>query len=200
MALERAIRDLREESERQGTPLPIRIKTVLHALNYRSMPEMAAWTVRVGANSVDIRPVVRWSPETYSTLWIGPNQIAELSAVIAELIQQRRAGLPIATTEDQLMTIPDHFLGRKIPPAFQRCRAGLRNYFISATGDVKVCGYFAAIGNVRDQEAKAIWDGEEARLRRQQTVECERGCPDGCFTKRPLLQDDRASEFNPQKQ
>ena len=96
-AIERAIGALREEGERQGRPLAIRIKTVLHSLNYRSIVDMAAWTVRVGASCVDIHPVVRWSPETYSDLWIGPDQMAALSAVVAELIQQRGRGLPIVT-------------------------------------------------------------------------------------------------------
>jgi radical SAM protein with 4Fe4S-binding SPASM domain len=193
-AIERAIGALRDESERQGTTLAIRIKTVLHALNYRSMPDMAAWAVRVGASCVDIHPVVRWSPETYSYLWIGPDRMVELSAVIAELIQQRRARLPIVTSEDQLRSIVDSFLGHEMPPATGRCRAGLRNYVIGSTGDVKVCGSFAPIGNVREQEARAIWASEEARRRRQQTVECKRGCPVGCYTKRPMADMiDRAS-------
>jgi radical SAM protein with 4Fe4S-binding SPASM domain len=187
-AIERAIGALREESERQGRRLAIRIKTVLHALNYRAMLDMAAWTVRVGASCVDINPVARWSPETYSDLWIEPDQMVELSTVVAELIQQRRVGLPIATSETQLRTIPDHFLGRKTPPHFEQCRAGLRNYFIGPTGDVKVCGEFAPIGNVREQEARAIWHGDEARIRREQTAECTKGCPSGCYTKRPIAQ------------
>jgi radical SAM protein with 4Fe4S-binding SPASM domain len=187
-AIERAIGALREASAKQGTRLAIRIKTVLHALNYHSMPDMATWTVRVGAACVDINPVNRWSPETYSDLWIGPDRMAELSAVVAELIQQRRTGLPIVTSEDQLKTIPDHFLGRKISPPTGRCHAGLRNYFIGPSGDVMVCSDFAPIGNVREQDARAIWQGDEARLRRQQTVECKRGCPVGCYTKRPIAQ------------
>jgi MoaA/NifB/PqqE/SkfB family radical SAM enzyme len=187
-AIERAICALREESARQGRRLPIRIKTVLHALNYRSMVDMAAWTVRVGASCVDIRPVWRWSPETYSELWIGTDQMAELSAVIAELIRQRRAGLPIVTSEDELRIIPDHFLRGETPPRTEQCRAGLRNYFIGPSGDVTVCGYFAPIGNVREQEARAIWQGDEARLRREQTAACSKGCASGCYTKRPLAE------------
>jgi radical SAM protein with 4Fe4S-binding SPASM domain len=112
--------------------------------------------------------------------------MAALSAVVAELIQQRRMGLPIVTSEDQLRAIPDHFLERKTPKHTERCRAGLRNYFIGPSGDVKVCGDFAPIGNVREQEAKAIWHGDEAQLRRVQTAECQKGCPAGCYMKRPL--------------
>ena len=186
--IERAIGALREESARQGTPLTIRIKSVLHALNFQSMSDMAAWTVRVGASCVDINPVARWSPETYSNLWIEPDRIAELSTIVDELIRQRRAGLPIVTSERRLSTIPDHFLEREIPPHYDQCRAGLRNYFIGVTGDVTVCGSFAPIGNVRDQEARAIWYGEEARLRRRETVDCATKCAFGCYTKHPINQ------------
>jgi MoaA/NifB/PqqE/SkfB family radical SAM enzyme len=187
-AIERAIGAVREESARQGKPLAIRIKSVLHALNFRSMSDMAAWTVRVGASCVDINPVVRWSRETYSELWIGPDRIAELSSIVDELIRQRRAGLPIVTSERRLSTIPDHFLERAIPAHYERCRAGLRNYFIGSTGDVSVCGFFAPIGNVRDQEARAIWYGEDARLRRRETVDCSKKCAFGCYTKHPISQ------------
>jgi hypothetical protein len=55
------------------------------------------------------------------------------------------------------------------------------------TGDVKVCRDFAPIGNVRDQETRAIWEGEEARLRRKETVECETRCAFGCYAKHPIV-------------
>ena len=52
------IQKLRDASRELGVDLPIRIKPVLSALNFRAMPELVTWSIEQGATSIDIQPVL----------------------------------------------------------------------------------------------------------------------------------------------
>jgi hypothetical protein len=50
----------------------------------------------------------------------------------------------------------------------------LRDSIIRTNGDVEVCFYHTAIGNIKEQSAREIWYGTKADEIWRQTVECER--------------------------
>jgi MoaA/NifB/PqqE/SkfB family radical SAM enzyme len=185
-SVEKAIGALRDEQERAGKRFPIRIKPTVHVGNFRSMPAMVEWVRRVGADTLDFEPVRPWAPEVEKDLWIGPELLDELRAVMKELAALKRNGAPIETSEHRLLGMPNHFAGKNIEPEVTPCRVGLRRFDIGPNGDVSTCWFFEPIGNVRRQSAREIWQGAVAKLRREETVACTRACAFSCLAQKPL--------------
>jgi MoaA/NifB/PqqE/SkfB family radical SAM enzyme len=184
--IERAIACLHEEQSRQGVFFPIRIKATLHAENFRVMPGMVEWLRRVGASTVDFEPVRHWSPEVDQRLWIETEHLEELGRVVEELLRQKLSGAPIETSAHRLSSLPAHFARLPIVPEVTPCRIGLQDYHIRPNGDVLVCWFMEPIGNVRRQQAQAIWEGALAQARRLETVTCTKACAFSCQAKKPL--------------
>ncbi len=185
--IERAIHALCAEQERTAQRFPIRIKTTIHAWNYRSMPAMAEWVARVGASTVDFEPVRRWTPEVDNDLWVEQDQINDLKEVMEELVSQKRDGQPIETSEHRLLGMPDQFSGRgSVAPEVTPCRVGLRRFAISTNGDVTTCWFFDPIGNIVGHNAREIWTSPAAAIRRQETVACKKACAYSCMAQKPL--------------
>lgn len=184
--IERAIEGIRNEQQRTGRRFPIRIKPTVHRMNYRSMPSMAEWAKRVGADTVDFEPVRRWTPEVDRDLWIGPDHIDDLRTMVQELVAQKQSGAPIETSTHRLFGMPDHFGTGFVEPEVTPCRVGLRRFAIAPNGDVSTCWFFDSIGNVAQHSAREIWLSAEARLRREQTVACQKACAYSCMAQKPL--------------
>jgi radical SAM protein with 4Fe4S-binding SPASM domain len=177
-----------EERARQGATFPIIIKPVLTALNFRDMPDLVEWTKAMGASCVYAQPVIRMTPETYDELWIKEPELPELERMVQHLIEMRRAGEPILTSELVLSLMPDHFRQKKAPAEAMPCLVGLRNFSIAASGDVYVCNhFFPAIGNLKTQTVREIWYGAKAREVRKQTVACQRLCLGSCVSQKALM-------------
>jgi MoaA/NifB/PqqE/SkfB family radical SAM enzyme len=63
----------------------------------------------------------------------------------------------------------------------------MRNFFIRTNGDVEVCVMgFPVIGNVKNQSAREIWYGSQAREVRKGTVTCEKLCLITCLSQKTL--------------
>jgi radical SAM protein with 4Fe4S-binding SPASM domain len=177
---------LAAEQAVQNVSFPIIIKPTINAENFRLLPELVEWAGRLGATSVHFQPLERWTPETYDELWIGPAQLADFERVIERLLAMKREGAPILNTERSLGMLGAHFREEKAPPDMLPCVVGMRNYFIGPDGDVKVCGFFPPLGNVRTQPAREIWHGQQAREVRRQTLECQSLCLATCTSQKTL--------------
>ncbi len=175
-----------QERERAGLNFPIIIKPVVHRLNFRTLPEMVNWVPETGASTINFQPVTHWTKETYDELWIEEDDLDELQAIADRLVQMKRTGAPIMNSEVILQHWTNHFRGEKAPASLRPCRVGLRNYFIRTNGDVELCYFYEPIGNVKHQSAREIWAGEEARIRRQETVACDKLCLFTCLSQKSL--------------
>ena len=185
--LRQAMVKLHEEQARQGVRFPLIVKPTVTAVNFRDLPRMARWAPEVlGATLVNFQPIDRWTRETYDELWIEPAQLPALREVVAELIELKNAGAPIMNSVTSLKLWESHFKEEKAPPSAMPCRVGLRNFFIRSNGDVEVCWYWPPIGNIKDQTAQAIWQGQEARKRREETTQCDRLCLFSCLSTNTL--------------
>jgi MoaA/NifB/PqqE/SkfB family radical SAM enzyme len=176
--LSQGITLLLQEQEAQGVYFPLIIKPTVNALNLSLLPDLVVWAQQMGATAVNFQPLDRLTPETYDELWVEAGQLAELEAVIERLLHMKQQGAPILNSEQSLKLWLSHFQEVKALPEGMPCRVGLRNYFIRANGDVKLCAtpHYPAVGNVKDQSAQEIWYGEKAQAVRRQTVSCDRLC------------------------
>jgi len=180
------IERLAAEQTAQKISFPIIVKPTISAKNFHLLPEIVTWAGRIGATSVHFQPLERWSQETYDELWIGPLLAADFERIIERLLALKREGAPILNNEQSLRMLGAHFREEKAPREMLPCVVGLRNYFIAPDGDVKVCGFFAPLGNVRTQSAREIWHGRQAREIRRQTLECQSLCLATCTSQKTL--------------
>lgn len=181
--LSTAIPRLREEQRHQGVHFPVIVKPTVTSANFRALPKLANWATReLGATVVNFQPVDRWTKETDEELWIEENNHEELQAIANELIAMKRNGVPIMNSELTMGFWVKHFRNEKAPAEAMPCRIGLRNYTIRTNGDVEVCWYWPAIGNITRQSAEDIWKSAEARKRREETIACDRLCLFSCLS------------------
>ncbi|KJV06246.1 radical SAM protein [Methylocucumis oryzae] len=189
-SLERITKQLKmliEERNKKNQTFPITIKPVVHASNLHILHEIPKWAQALGATAVNFQPIDRWTDETYSELWVNEDRFSELQTVVENLLEQKKAGMPILNSETTLKLWPAHFREEKAPSTVGACRVGLRNYFIRTNGDVEVCWYYSPIGNVKRQTAREIWESEDARLRRKETTSCDRLCLFTCLSQKTIL-------------
>ena len=143
------IQQIRREQRKLRCHFPIIIRCVINALNYRLLPEMVAFTQRIGANSISFQPLTAETQEGRTELWINHDQCSELDDVINQLLSLKPQGAPILNPDMQLAMVPNHFRGELAPLPLRPCKIGLRNLHITSNGDVKLCVEYPPIGNIR---------------------------------------------------
>jgi MoaA/NifB/PqqE/SkfB family radical SAM enzyme len=180
------IEALTRAKARHGVDFPIIVKSVVHKLNFRQLPDMVDWIRGIGATAINFQPVEQYTDGAKDEFWIGPEDLGELITVRDRLLDMKRHGAPILNTELLLSLWPNHFRREKAPREAMPCRIGMRNYFIRSDGRVEVCWNFPPIGNVRTQTAREIWYGKEGSERRKETVACETLCLFTCLSQKNL--------------
>ncbi|MEG4286786.1 radical SAM protein [Microcoleus sp. A006_D1] len=185
--LSKGIVYLREEQEKQNVLFPINVKPTINRLNFRHLEEIVTWAKGIGATTVNFQPVNRWTPETYSELWIEEADREEFSQVIERLIEMKKNGAPIMNSDEVLRLMVPHFQEEKAPDSTRPCRVGLRNYWIDTRGDVKLCDEYPVIGNVKEANAREIWYGEKAQEVRRDTLNCGKLCLITCVSQKTIL-------------
>lgn len=185
--LSKGISYLREEQEKQNVLFPINVKPTINRLNFRHLEEIVTWAKGIGATTVNFQPVNRWTPETYSELWVEEEDREEFSQVIERLIEMKKNGAPIMNSDEVLRLMLPHFQEEKAPDSTRPCRVGLRNYWIDTRGDVKLCDEYPVIGNVKEASAREIWYGEKAQEVRRDTLNCGKLCLITCVSQKTIL-------------
>ncbi|MGF1482391.1 MAG: radical SAM/SPASM domain-containing protein [Cyanophyceae cyanobacterium] len=189
----RGIGFLREERKRLGLNFPIRIKPTIHKHNFRYLPELVEWTQCIGATTIDFAPVRPWTSEVKTELWLNDEAEQEtFKQIIDTLIDMKRKGAPIETSEAKLRSFLDHFLGNQVYHGASPCRVGMRDYHIQPNGDVICCWFYPAIGNAKENSAREIWQSSRARQLRAQMVACTKfgslDCANSCLAHKTLGQ------------
>lgn len=194
--IETGLRRLRREKVLRGQSFPIRIKPTITRLNFRTLPKFAEWLPKVGADTVDFRPVHSvgfWTPSLRKTLWPDSQEIEELREVIEILIAQKQAGAPIETAVDVLRSFESQFMGRVVRPSSPGpCMVGARDLTIKANGDLSTCWEYPPIGNINDGSLRDLWRSQQGRRNRAETLACPRvggDCANTCLDHRSLKED-----------
>ncbi|WP_165219413.1 radical SAM protein [Aquisphaera insulae] len=184
--LSSGIKNAREAREKVGADFPIIIKTTVGKKNFRYLPEMVDWTKNIGATAMNFQPMDRWTPETYEELWVEEDELEDLQKVVDTMLDLKRKGEPIVNSDLVISLMVDHFREKSAPPEAMPCRVGMRDFFIRTNGDIEVCFFFPAIGNIKEASAREIWYSPKAREIRKQTVECDRLCLYTCLSQKTI--------------
>jgi MoaA/NifB/PqqE/SkfB family radical SAM enzyme len=180
----RAIALVREHAANSGSHVPILLKPTVTRLNVAEMPALVSLARSMGC-SVLLQPVSDWGTPETPKLWI--EDLANLRAVIAELVALQRTGYPILNTREQLEDWVRHFKRLpKVENGSVLCSVGLDTLIVQPNGDVHNCDRWVALGNVREEPISRIWS--RSRLQRLHSLACTRGCTENCTTRRPILQ------------
>ncbi len=168
---ETSILTLNRIRREQSLPMTIRLKTVIMQQNLDDVCEVA-WFARRNGLEVFYQPI----EQNYNTAedrdWFEhsenwPADTAKAVAVINELRNLKRQGLPIANTLDQLDVMIDYFTNpRRLQLAVRSHAAheerlvcaAMTSIQIQANGDVRVCLAKGPVGNIRSQPIKEIWE------------------------------------------
>jgi len=162
---------LRQEQESRNVRFPIMIKPTITARNFRTTPEMVDWAKRAGATCVNFQPLERWTPETYDELWIDDeNEQAEFLSVVDRLLEMKRNGAPIMNSVSTIREFSSYFREAPRPTKDLPSRVGLQTLFILTNGDVQLGFVKPPIGNLKQQSARDIWYGPDARRGRKQSL------------------------------
>ena len=188
------INHLVEERRKSGRMFAIRIKPTLTRQSMASLPDLVRWAESMPSVLVDISPVRLWRAEEIAEFYpAGPDELAQLDAIIAHLIDRKQNhGAPIETTVAKLRAIPRHFAGEPNGHGVGQCRVGLRSIDIRPNGDVNHCWKFERIGNLRNASMAQIWQDEARRQTVTDTVSCDlfkTKCSTSCLSHRALWQD-----------
>ncbi|MEK6906441.1 MAG: radical SAM protein [Nanoarchaeota archaeon] len=92
----------------------------------------------------------------------------------------------ILNSKDELKMMRDYYTGKKIN---FKCSAVARNLFVSSDGDVKLCQYFPAIGNIKEENVKRIWYSEKANEQRKKIKKCTKICQFDCYKRKSLYEE-----------
>jgi len=188
---------LRDAKEKAGSDLRIVVKFTLMGFNLHEVPDVLRWCRDEKLAGVMLQPLeLKEDEEDLDYLW--PQDLDALDGVVEELLAMKKAGYPLLNDASHVRKFKDYFRAAKHRQAslMERegvCHVGVTNFFIGANGDVVTCFYMDPVGNLRDMSPKEIWQGAEARKRREQIRTCERDCLLTCMTTRSLK--DKAEIF-----
>ncbi|MCP3733216.1 radical SAM protein [Sphingomonas sp. MG17] len=187
------IRHLSDARAAVGAQFPIRIKTTVDRHNFGGLEDLIKWAANVPGTIVDPSPVRLAAPDAQAHHYLGPAEWAQFEAAMMRLIEMKRAGWPIETTEAKLRAFASHFRGERTEHGYEECRVGLRNLNINPMGDVTHCWNFERIGNLRSQSAKAIWHSPDRQAQVERTINCSQAkgnlCGMACSSHRSLAQE-----------
>jgi MoaA/NifB/PqqE/SkfB family radical SAM enzyme len=114
----------------------------------------------------------------YSSLW--PKDPEEVDKVLDRIMEMVLSGSlknrTIKTPLNQFRVFKRYF---RNPESFLKkgtCHISVDAVNITPTGNVHICFYKPAIGNIKDSSIKDIWFSEKARNTRKLITECTRNC------------------------
>jgi MoaA/NifB/PqqE/SkfB family radical SAM enzyme len=120
--------------------------------------------------------------------YLWPKDRAQVDLVLDQLIERKNKGSKISNSIRQLEIFKSYF---KQPDKLHGdlvCNQGDYVIYIRPTGEVLLCGAMSAIGNIRTQKIKELWNSPEATLRRKQIYSCTESCLNviNCFENKDL--------------
>ena len=164
--------------------------------NYRELNDFARSMRDLGVDSINFQPIrdnfgpnfnpnPSLSASTDNPLW-KIDDLGELDRQVDLLIANKSKGLPIAVPAEDLKNLKIYFRNPEKVKRTGSCDIGFKNMLISASGEIKLCYKFPAIGNIRKNNIRDIWFSNEAFLQRKQMFSCQETCVSACLRKMPL--------------
>ena len=168
------VRELRRAAQRHGTPLPIRINTVVARENYATLDKLPALAHALGAQSLLLMPV----DDHTGALVLNKRRLLDYNQRIAPalasralafgLMRQISEAFPFGITKPELASSRD---GRYARGLYERqpCYAPWTHALVAADARVAPCcgAPLVTLGDLHEQSFAEIWRGEAYRHLRE---------------------------------
>ncbi len=159
---------------------------------YKYLEGFVRWARNLGVDSIDFQPLLDIHPQElvfetplskklFSLPIAQIDDLKELDRQIEGLIQCKREGFPIVTPTKELRRIKTFFRDLSQLSSRRYCTVGFRNLYITHTGDVQLCPWYPAIGNIREESLKKLWFSKVAAQQRREILNCKKPCLAGCM-------------------
>lgn len=176
-----AVKHLKDLRKKYNSKTRITINTVILESNLDELVDILNWVETNDLDDIWFAPLGQnfgasvgnadWSKE--NDLWV--KRLDKLDQVLDELIRRKKNGSPINNTISHLNSLRHYFRPNCSvkPPT---CEAGITTIGISANGDMVLCPYMEALGNVMNSDLKEMWNSDKAVRIRNQIRTCEKAC------------------------
>lgn len=174
--------------------LRIGIITVISAVNYREIIDLVQWVK--GAQSITgiyfqaiakpffVHLADNWHTEApYGFLW--PKDTVDIHSVLDRLISLRKDNFPIHNYPLQLEIFKTYFKDPTKRARKAACYLGDYVININPGGDISLCCFMDAIGNIKKDDIRKLWYSESALEHRSGMHSCNVNCNNmvNCFFK-----------------
>ncbi len=166
----------------QKESLEVYVVTVLMNHNFKDIPKIIENMKKWGVDKLNIQPLMPnnldyTKKDEKQSLWVKPENIKELGAVLEKVKQFKKKGVKIDNNEYHLDRFTPYFKGELTPSDFE-CYNGFKFISVWSTGSIGLC--LGQIGDVNTSSLKDIWYGEEAYKIREQIKHCKKPCMQNC--------------------
>ncbi|MDD4939448.1 MAG: radical SAM protein [Candidatus Omnitrophica bacterium] len=172
----------------------VEIITVISGKNLAQVREHADWARRQGRiDSLYFQAIAcpffssagkRWYAESeFGFLW--PRDTIEAGRIIDELIELKERDNFISNPVSQLKLFKSYFENPEKRVTDKKCRSGDYVLNVDNAGNVLLCCFDRAIGNIKNSDIKSLWYSKEADQLRTKMRNCALACNNivNCFFK-----------------
>lgn len=166
-----SIQTLCRTRRENGLKFSLLLKTVIMEHNLDEVASVAHFAAE-NALEVLYQPIEQnynngEDPEWYRHSENWPRDPARVKAVLSELEELKRSGLPIANTCDHIQTMATYFenpaqlrlaVQSHVAPSRASTCSATTSFQVQANGDVRTCARRNPVGNIRTSGIREIWE------------------------------------------
>jgi MoaA/NifB/PqqE/SkfB family radical SAM enzyme len=162
--------------------------------NYYDLTNFAEWAVKLGIDRISFQPIQNVHNYTgekqQDIIENNPlyqiNNLKILDDEIEGLNLLKKKGVPIWNNYNELELIKNYFHNFKSAINKQKCDIGFYTMLVNPVGNVKLCGLYNLIGNIKSSHIKDIWFSNLAHEQRKKMANCREICLLSCNRKYSL--------------
>lgn len=111
----------------------------------------------------------------YNELW--PKDIGEVDRAMDELIEMKKFGLTkLGNPINQLYVYKAYFRNPNNFIKKQKCHIDTQTINVTPEGEIRICFYMEAIGNIKDDDIGDVWFSQKAQKIREEIALCKKNC------------------------
>lgn len=145
--------------------ISIGITTTVNALNLSTIPNLVEWVrkskkinhirFQVVTQVFNTKPIDEWYlDDRYSFLW--PKDKHLIKEIYSELINMKKKGYPIESSERNLITQKEYFLNPNVKAKHSLC-GFYKSIFVEVNGNISMCMLNKPVANINDENLKTIF-------------------------------------------
>lgn len=164
---------LMEYKKKTRSDTIINLKSIVCKDNLHELDTIAKYAMEMNFARVTFDPVNKTTPECEELFKVDKKCLLYM---IDKLIEMKKEGCNISNSEANIRQWEDYF-DEKTTKQGTSCFVPLNNLYFHANGNVQLCEYiYTSLGNIKNDDIKAILLSEKTRELKKDMVYCKRSC------------------------